>query len=117
MDRKRSKTEISIKRRRDYIKRMKTENPLAYKNMRKEANQKHKNKYAEKFMARKILNCAIRNGGLVAPCKCEICGQNKKVEAHHPDYSKPLDVQWLCDSCHKKVHVEIREKERKLKFA
>jgi uncharacterized OB-fold protein len=34
---------------------------------------------------------------------CEVCGADK-VEAHHPDYSKPLDVVWLCRKHHAVTH-------------
>ncbi len=33
---------------------------------------------------------------------CEICGE-PKVQMHHKDYSKPLDVDWLCNECHNKL--------------
>lgn len=36
---------------------------------------------------------------------CEGCG-SRKTDAHHDDYSLPLDVRWLCRSCHKQWHVE-----------
>ena len=35
--------------------------------------------------------------------RCEGCGA-KKVHAHHPDYDKPVDVKWLCASCHHQEH-------------
>ena len=38
--------------------------------------------------------------GLVAPEHCEGCGLKKRLEKHHPDYSKPLLVVWLCKPCH-----------------
>ena len=34
------------------------------------------------------------------PELCEGCGLPKKIEKHHPDYSKPLLVVWLCKPCH-----------------
>ena len=36
---------------------------------------------------------------------CEACG-NSKVDAHHDDYSKPLEVRWLCRSHHQKHHAQ-----------
>ena len=39
---------------------------------------------------------------------CEICGDSI-VEAHHDDYSKPLEVRWLCQSHHKQWHAENGE--------
>jgi hypothetical protein len=50
---------------------------------------------------------AIRNGTLVRQ-PCCWCGEAKSV-AHHEDYDKPLDVKWLCQSCHKKRHKELKE--------
>ena len=41
---------------------------------------------------------------------CEICGK-LPARAHHDDYGKPMDVRWLCDSHHKKFHMEHRFKE------
>lgn len=37
---------------------------------------------------------------------CEVCGRTK-VQAHHDDYSKPLDVKWLCPHHHKALHKAI----------
>lgn len=55
----------------------------------------------EKNRARQLVNDAVRSGK-VTKTACEMCS-NPKVQAHHTDYSKPLDVQWLCFRCHR-VH-------------
>lgn len=55
----------------------------------------------EKTKARNAVSNALRDGRLRSqPCWC--CGQ--KAEAHHPDYSRPLDVVWLCQPHHKQAH-------------
>lgn len=46
---------------------------------------------------------AIKRGQLVR-LPCEACGDTKKTDAHHDDYSKPLDIRWLCRSCHLRHH-------------
>lgn len=45
---------------------------------------------------------AVMSGVLIKQ-PCEVCG-DPDVEGHHPDYSKPLQVIWLCDKHHKEVH-------------
>ena len=48
---------------------------------------------------RSTLNHAIRDG-LLTRKDCEVCG--RKGQAHHDDYSRPLDVRWLCFYHHRK---------------
>lgn len=43
------------------------------------------------------------SAGILIPKPCKICGK-EKVDAHHDDYSKPLEVKWLCRGCHRKHH-------------
>jgi hypothetical protein len=53
--------------------------------------------------AHKAVEVALRSGVLVA-LPCEVCGL--PAEAHHADYSKPLQVTWLCRDHHRRLHVE-----------
>lgn len=54
-------------------------------------------KSPEKYAARTAVGNALRDGRLTRqPCACG----NPKSQAHHDDYSKPLDVRWLCVKCH-----------------
>lgn len=48
---------------------------------------------------------AIQSGRLVRQ-PCEVCGE-LEVEGHHDDYSRPLEVRWLCPSHHHLRHSEI----------
>jgi hypothetical protein len=53
-----------------------------------------------KVLARRKLQYAVRRGRLVRPDNCARCGGHGPIEAHHADYSRPLDVEWLCRACH-----------------
>jgi len=61
----------------------------------------------EKVRARYLVKDAVRRGDLVRPGMCSKCNKPKPVDGHHPDYERPLDVIWLCRSCHKCRHAEI----------
>lgn len=53
----------------------------------------------QKRKARTALGNAIRDGRIKRE-PCQFCG-DPKSEAHHRDYSKPLDVVWACFKCHR----------------
>ncbi len=52
-----------------------------------------------------IVSYARRTGKLDAQ-PCERCGAEPAV-AHHDDYSRPLDITWLCPKHHKARHREL----------
>ena len=60
-----------------------------------------------KVFVRSITSNAIAAGHLIRQ-PCEVCHTEINVEAHHDDYSKPLDVRWLC----KKHHAEHHKNEK-----
>jgi hypothetical protein len=64
---------------------------------------KHAQRNPEKARARSALQWAVHTGRITKG-PCEVCGTTIKVEAHHEDYSKPLDVRWLCFYHHRETH-------------
>jgi hypothetical protein len=54
----------------------------------------------EKRKAHNTLSNAIRDGKIVKPTACSKCDEECRPEGHHVDYSKPLEVVWLCRRCH-----------------
>ena len=56
----------------------------------------------EKYKAKCLVTAGIRNGSIVKQ-PCSECG-DKVVDAHHPDYDKPLDIVWLCRKHHMEIH-------------
>lgn len=55
-----------------------------------------------KYLARARLQRAVKDGR-VRRTPCEMCG-DPNTHGHHDDYSKPLDVRWLCRTHHAEVH-------------
>ncbi len=62
-------------------------------------------RHPDKYRARNMVSNAIRDG-VLARQPCEVCG-NPKSQAHHEDYSKPLDVRWLCFTHHREAHGQV----------
>lgn len=61
--------------------------------------------YKTKQWCRALWVKAVRNGNMVRPRMCSECKtKNSPISGHHPDYTKPLQVVWLCHKCHKKIH-------------
>ena len=73
------------------------ESTLASQRRWREANR-------EKARAHAAVTRALRSGRLTRPKNCEACGNEGAIHAHHEDYERQLDVQWLCPSCHKCLH-------------
>lgn len=64
--------------------------------------------------AYKAIEAAIAAGTLKRPSVCSGCGVHEsqhRIEAHHHDYTKPLDVIWLCTPCHRRMDARRREVE------
>lgn len=77
---------------------------LAHKKT-KAACDKWKKKNSHKVKAHEKLHRAVKAGIVIKPSACSSCGDTeKRLHAHHPDYSMPLAVMWLCPKCHGMAH-------------
>lgn len=72
--------------------------PIERTRMSEEEARRRKN--VRRYTRRKVAQGKIQ----VLPCL--ICGE--KAEAHHPDYSQPLDVVWLCRKHHLETHAMVK---------
>lgn len=66
-----------------------------------------KTRWAKKNMAKVLvaqkLRYEVEVGAIERGTICERCGE-PAVHGHHHDYSKPLEVEWLCARCHSRAH-------------
>ena len=63
-----------------------------------------------KAAARRIYRTAVLTGRLSKPSSCSDCGRVlplPRIQGHHEDYSKPLDVVWVCQRCHGIRHRKV----------
>jgi len=93
-ERQRAKTPKARARSSAIVKRWRMENPAGY-------------------AAHNAVSNAVRNKTLSKE-PCVFC-MSPDVHAHHRDYSRPLDVIWLCPKCHTRLHALFPETEGKNK--
>lgn len=79
------------------------------KNYKESVKQWRKN-HPKEFAAHTAVYRAVKNGTLKRPESCSRCGKPCDPVGHHHDYSKPLDVVWVCVSCHRQIHWELNQK-------
>jgi hypothetical protein len=67
--------------------------------------ERWRNNNAIKKGASTMVRKAVREGKLIKPSHCSDCEcEHNRLHGHHDDYSKPLDVRWLCPTCHIQWH-------------
>lgn len=66
-------------------------------------NWLYRQRHREKHQARMAVYEAVRDGRMTRG-PCEVCGTTEDVHGHHDDYSKRLEVRWICRSCHHDLH-------------
>ena len=70
--------------------------------------REHQLRFPKEEKSRRDLTLAIESGMVVRPDRCQFCGASCVPHGHHADYERPLDVCWLCSSCHSMAHRIIR---------
>ena len=60
-------------------------------------------KWPQQYKAQTMVSNAVRGRKLFKE-PCEVCHDTERVHAHHDDYSKPLNVRWLCPAHHRAWH-------------
>lgn len=94
-------------KKREYVRRYRTKHP----EKEKENRTRWRDANRDKMHAHAVLQWAVFKGRVVKPESCESCSRSGDLEAHHADYTKPLDVEWLCLVCHGETRHVGEEKE------
>ena len=81
---------------------------------RRELSVKQCRRYRElnkvKHAAHVLVSNAVRDKRLIKDTECQECGKSDvALHGHHDDYTKPLEVRWLCPACHAAWHKEHGE--------
>lgn len=79
------------------------------------ATNRAKKKWSEQHPKERAAQCILKHAiraGKIKKEPCEKCGSIIRIHGHHDDYTKPLDVRWLCPKCHSLHHKQLREERR-----
>ncbi len=74
---------------------------VAYEFTVKEA---HLLQFKKRRFIRQMVQRALSNREISKATHCELCNKHCVTHAHHTDYGKPLQINWLCRKCHGLVH-------------
>lgn len=78
-----------------------------YKEKRKKYYEKNKAWIKKQHEAHILVQYAIKLSLLKKSLQCEECGiTSDKLDGHHRDYEKPLEIRWVCRKCHRKIEKE-----------
>jgi len=70
-------------------------------------HRKRQQKWAKENEVKTRAHRLVRQANITGK-ECENCGATDKLHAHHPDYSKPLEIVTLCVPCHELVHHGVK---------
>ena len=105
-DRNRPNHEERLKRNKEYAKTEKGKEVSA------KGLKNYRRKHVDRHRAKALFWYALRDGKVIRPDRCQHCNVECVPQGHHNDYSKPLDVVWVCVPCHTEFHTRVKELER-----
>lgn len=79
------------------------------KEKRLEYQRQYRVKNKQKIHAQALIQYQVSRGYIIPPTLCQKCKQKLVQCSHHPDYSKPLKVYWICDECHMRIHANLKK--------
>lgn len=93
-------------RNQEYFRGLAREHHKKYKQteMGKNSYKRHRIKWPNVYRSRQKVSNAIGSGKITRPLTCSECPSSTRIQGHHDDYGKPLDVRWLCQECHSAWH-------------
>lgn len=89
----------NLERIREYDRRRGNRQPEGY-------SKEYAKRFPQKYKSQTAVNNAVRDNRLLKATECEDCSSKKFLHGHHDDYSKPLEVRWLCAACHHQWHAK-----------
>ena len=70
-------------------------------------NYEWKKRHPDQNMASQYVRWGLKLNVIHKPGECIVCKSKSKLQAHHADYSKPLEVEWVCHICHMHKHGKL----------
>lgn len=84
---------------------------LKGKEVAKRSQQVRYSKIKENGILKVYMNKELRELTKNNTNPCEVCG-DPNVHAHHEDYTKPLEVNWLCPLHHVERHLQLKKEKQ-----
>ena len=94
---------------REYSRSYKERNREEVLERKREAEKRYRTTKVKENKARKAVYHAIKKEVLIKSDICMICGLSGKIEAHHKNYDKQLEVIWVCRLCHGGIHAMMNK--------
>jgi hypothetical protein len=99
---------VSSDRQQRFKARLQSEDPEEWRRRTRAIQANFRKAHPEKKSAWNKVYKAVKAGLLTRPEMCGRCSLECVPEASHDDYTRPLDVEWLCKSCHAEKDQTLR---------